>query len=107
MAGTNSPYRYPSVHCAANATTACGAGALVARAAGDYLHRVVVTVNTAASSLVQIKDGSHTHTLVPNAIGSGIGCYPIELNMISSGAGWTIITGAGSEVEAVGIFSAA
>jgi hypothetical protein len=47
-----------------------------------------------------------THTVLPNNVGGGIGCYVIELNAISQNGAWKITTGAGVEVMAVGIFSA-
>lgn len=103
MAGVNSPYRYDYEHVAAGQTAQVLGGN---GAAGDYLHRVVCTVSTAATSLVQIIDGSTSHTLIPNNVGSGIGCYSIELNMRAKTGPWKITTGAGVEVDAVGIFSA-
>jgi hypothetical protein len=75
-------------------------------AVGDYLHRIVITVATAATSLVQIVDGGATHTVLPNEVGEGIGVYNVEINAASKNGAWKITTGAGSEVLAVGIFSA-
>jgi hypothetical protein len=79
-------------------------------AVGDYLHRLICTVTTAATSNVAIVDGTGagilTHTVLPAAVGGGIGCYVIELNAISANGAWKITTGAGVEVMAVGIFSA-
>jgi len=79
-------------------------------AVGDYLHRVVITVSTALTSVVQIVDGSGagvlTHTILPNAVGGGVGVYNVEINAVSQNGAWKITTGAGSEVMAVGIFSA-
>jgi hypothetical protein len=79
-------------------------------AVGDYLHRIICTVSTAATSLVQVVDGSGagvlTHTILPNAVGGGVGVYNIEMNTVSANGAWKITTGAGVEVMAVGIFSA-
>jgi hypothetical protein len=79
-------------------------------AVGDYLHRIVCTVSTAATSLVQIVDGTGTgiltHTVLPNNVGGGVGVYNIEMNVVSANGAWKITTGAGVEVMAVGIFSA-
>jgi len=107
MAGVNAPYRYQYEHVAASATAQVlgGTGAV-----GDYIHKLICTVSTAATSSVVIVDGTGagilTHTVLPNNVGSGIGCYVIELNAISANGAWKITTGAGVEVMAVGIFSA-
>lgn len=103
MSGTQNPYRYQYEHVAASQTahTLGGTGAV-----GDYLHRIVITVATAATSLVQIIDGSTAHTVLPNAVGEGIGVYNVEINAASKNGAWKITTGAGSEVLAVGSFSA-
>ena len=102
-----SPFRYQYEHVAASqsAQVLGGTGAV-----GDYLHRIVITVATAASAAVQIVDGTGagilTHTILPNSPGGGIGVYNVEINAISANGAWKITTGAGSEVMAVGIFSA-
>ena len=107
MSGVNNPYRYLYEHVAASQTAQVlgGTGAV-----GDYLHRIVCTVSTAATSLVQIVDGTGTgiltHTVLPNNVGGGVGVYNIELNIVSANGAWKITTGAGVEVMAVGIFSA-
>ena len=104
MSGVSYPYRYPYEHVAASQSLQVlgDTGA----SSGNYLHRLVCTVSTAATSLVQIKDGSlATHTVQPNAVGGGIGVYNIELNMVSRSGAWQVTTGAGVEVLAVGVFS--
>ena len=103
MSGVSYPYRYQYEHVAASqsAQVLGGTGAV-----GDYLHRIVITVATAASSLVQVVDGSSTHTILPNAVGGGVGVYNVEINSASKNGAWKITTGAGSEVMAMGIFSA-
>jgi hypothetical protein len=59
---------------------------------------------------VRIVDGSGTgtltHTILPNSPGDGIGVYNVEINAKSQDGAWKITTGAGSEVIAVGIFTA-
>ena len=76
-------------------------------AAGDYLQRLIITVNTAATSQVQLKDGSGTpRTIMPNLVGAGIGVYVVEFGALSTTGGWKVTTGAGVEVQGVGIFSA-
>jgi len=104
MSGVEQPYRYFYEHVAASQTAQVLGGT---GAKGDYLHRLVCTVTTAATSSVVIVDGaSFTHTVLPNNVGSGIGVYDIELNIISANGAWKVTTGAGVEVIAVGIFSA-
>ena len=104
MSGVNFPYRYQREHVAASQTTQVLGGT---GAAGDYIHRLVCTVSTAATAAVQIKDGSATaHTLLPNSPGGGIGVYNIELNAVSRTGAWQVTTGAGVEVLAIGVFSA-
>jgi len=103
----NSPYRYQYEHVAASQTAQVlgGTGAV-----GDYLHRIICTVSTAATAQVQIVDGTGvgvlTHTILPNSPGGGIGVYNIEINAISQNGAWKITTAAGVEVMAVGVFSA-
>ena len=107
MSGVNNPYRYFYEHIAASqsAQVLGPTGAV-----GDYLHRLICTVTTASTSLVQVVDGTGagilTHTVLPNSVGGGVGVYNIELNAVSANGAWKVTTGAGVEVMAVGIFSA-
>lgn len=104
MSGVNFPYRYQYENVAASQTNQVMGGT---GAAGDYLHRLVCVVTTAATAQVQIRDGSGTaFTVLPNSPGSGIGTYNIELNMVSSNGAWQVTTAAGVAVTAVGVFSA-
>jgi len=104
MSGVNFPYRYQYENVAASQTNQVLGGA---GAAGDYLHRLVCVVSTAATSQVQIKDGSGAaFTIFPNSPGDGIGTFNIELNMASSSGAWQVTTAAGVAVTAVGVFSA-
>jgi hypothetical protein len=107
MSGVNNPYRYQYEHVAASSSAQVLG---TTGAVGDYLHRIICTVSTAATAAVQIVDGSGagvlTHTILPNSPGSGIGVYNIEINAVSANGAWKITTGAGVEVMAVGIFSA-
>lgn len=102
MSGVNYPYTYQYEHVAASQTAQVlgGTGAV-----GDYLHRLICTVSTAATSIVTILDGSTSHVILPNAVGGGVGVYNIEVNAASQNGAWKITTGAGVEVVAVGIFS--
>jgi hypothetical protein len=106
MSGAFIPYEYQYEHVAASASAQVlgNTGAV-----GDYLHRIIITVATAATSVVQIVDGTGagvlTHTILPNAVGQGVGVYNVEINAISANGAWKVTTGAGSEVMAVGIFT--
>jgi hypothetical protein len=107
MSGVSNPYRYFYEHVAASSTAQVLG---TTGAVGDYLHRIICTVSTAATAAVQIVDGTGagilTHTVLPNSPGGGIGVYNIEINAVSANGAWKITTGAGVEVMAVGIFSA-
>jgi hypothetical protein len=75
-------------------------------AAGDLLSILVCVVATAATSTVQIQDGAGTEiTVLPAAVGGGVGTYVIPLNIHSTAGGWKITTGAGVSVVATGEFS--
>ena len=102
-----SPFRYQSEHVAASQTAQVlgGTGAI-----GDYIHRLICTVTTAATGNVVLVDGTGvgilTHTVLPASCGTGINVYNIEMNVASTTGAWKVTTGAGVEVMAVGIFSA-
>ena len=102
-----SPFRYQYEHVAASqsAQVLGGTGAI-----GDYIHRLICTVTTAATGNVVLVDGTGvgilTHTILPALAGTGINVYNIEINVASTTGAWKITTGAGVEVMAVGIFSA-
>jgi hypothetical protein len=106
MSGVSYPYRYFYEHVAAG-QTAQVLGPTGAK--GDYLHRLICTVTTAASGNVVIVDGSGTgiltHTVLPASAGTGVNVYNIEVNAVSADGAWKVTTGAGVEVMAVGIFS--
>ena len=104
MSGVNYPYRYQYEHVAASQTAQVLGGT---GATGDYLHRLVCAVSTAATGNVVILDGSgFSHTILPASAGTGINNYDIEVNAVSRNGAWKITTGAGVEVLAIGIFSA-
>lgn len=79
----------------------------VTGAAGDFLHRLIIVVATAATAQVQIKDGGGSAiTVFPNSPGGGVGTYAVELNIRSTAGAWKVTTGAGSSVIGVGRFTA-
>lgn len=79
----------------------------VTGAAGDVLTRLIITVTTAASAAVSIKDGSGSSIpILPNSPGNGVGVYVVPIGAVSSSGAWKVTTGAGSTVMAIGRFTA-
>lgn len=75
-------------------------------AIGDYIDKLIITVQTAASALTQIKDGSGSAvTVLPNSPGGGVGVYVVPLGIKSTAGAWTVITNAGSNAIATGNFT--
>lgn len=77
-------------------------------AAGDKLVGLVIVVATAATSAVSIKDGTagNAISVFPASPGGGVGTYNVALGLISRAAGgWSVTTGAGVSVIAVGNFT--
>jgi hypothetical protein len=73
--------------------------------AGDYLEGLLCVVATAATSIVQIKDGAGSAiTVHPNAVGGGVGTYYVPINTKSRDGAWSVTTGAGVSVLATGNF---
>lgn len=95
------PYRFQYEPVAAGATNQALGGV---GATGDYIHRVIISVNTAITGTVTIQDSNDTITLTP--ANTPIGVYSVEINAASDNGGWKITTGAGANCTAVGIFSA-
>lgn len=75
---------------------------------GDRLFNLVCVVATAATSQVQIKDGSGTAiTVLPNNVGQGVGTYEVDFGphgLRSQSGAWQINTAAGVSVIASGDF---
>ena len=103
MPGIISPYRYQYETVAVSQTAQVLGGTGLT---GDYLHRLIISVITVATASVTIIDGSTSIIILTGAAGLTAGVYSIELNMRSSTGPWSITTGAGATVVAVGIFSA-
>ena len=103
MSGVSNPYAYAYETFAASQTAQVLGGT---GAKGDYLHRLIISVNTVATATVTVLDGS---TSIPLLTGSATlvpGVYSVEMNMAAATGPWKITTGAGATVIAVGIFSA-
>ena len=100
MAGVNNPYRYAYEAVAASQTDqALGATG----ATGDYLHRLLISVTTASTASVTLKDGSTTIFTTPAA--TPIGVYSIEVNAVSRNGAWTVTTGSNVTAVGVGVFA--
>ena len=72
---------------------------------GIFLERLVVTVGTAATGTVALKDGNVSIPLL--AANTPIGVYVLPLGIhskVTTTPGWKITTGAGATVLAVGRF---
>lgn len=70
----------------------------------DYLGRLIITVATAATGTVSIKDGAGSAIPI-TAANTPIGVYSVEIGARSSAGSWKVTTGAGATVVAVGKFS--
>lgn len=101
MAGINQDYGYYYETVAASQTAQVLGGA---GATGDYLHCLIITVSTAATSTVDLLDNA---TSIPiTSANTPIGVYIVDVNANSKNGGWKVTTGAGATVMAVGRFSA-
>lgn len=74
-------------------------------ATGDLLQRLVIQVITVASASVTIIDGSTSIVILTGAAGLVAGVYTVELGIASTTGAWSITTGAGATVIAIGLFS--
>lgn len=88
--------------CPISATTTLGAHGAV----GDFLGRLVITVATAATGAVSIKDGGDTAIpIIAGTPGGGIGVYSVDLSLTSRTGAWQVVTLAGATVLAIGNFT--
>ena len=103
MSGVSNPYRfqYETVAGGQTAQVLGGTGAK-----GDYLHRLIISIVTVATSGVTIIDGATSIVLLTGAATNVPGVYSLEVDMVSASGAWSVTTGAGATVVAVGIFSA-
>lgn len=94
----NRPYQFEHYLIGASQTAAPIPGST----GGSYLHRLVVTVTDNNHGEVSLGHDDHTHVIVPENAGKGV--YSVEMNISSTATGFTVTTGAASQVIAVGIF---
>jgi len=72
----------------------------------DFVEGLLAVVSTPSTAQVQIRDGAGARfTVFPNAPGGGIGTYTIPLGLTSKAGAWSITTGAGVSVIAIGVFN--
>lgn len=102
MSGVLYPYRYPFETVAASQT---GQVLGTVGAKGDYLHRLIISNVTVANASVTIIDGATSIVIQTGAAGLVAGVYSIEMNLISQSGAWSITTGSGVTLIAVGIFT--
>lgn len=95
-----SDFQYETV-AASQADQALGATG----ASGDYLKRLIVTVATALTGTVDLKDGSGGAIPI-TAANTPIGVYVVPIGAKSVSGAWKVTTGAGATVVAVGSFAA-
>lgn len=101
MPGIHEPYGYPYETVAASQTAqALG----TTGATGDYLHRMIVSVATAATGTVTLLDNATS--IVITAANTPVGVYVVDFGILSASGAWKVTTGAGATVIAVGKFSA-
>jgi hypothetical protein len=72
--------------------------------AGDLLHALICVVATAATSTVEIDDGTAAGAISVLPANTPIGTYRIQLDLKSRVGGWRVTTGAGVSVIATGDF---
>lgn len=70
---------------------------------GDYLEKLIITVATAATGTVSIKDGAGSAIPI-TAANTPIGVYVVPLGLFSGSGAWKVTTGAGATVVGIGIF---
>lgn len=75
-----------------------------AGAKGDLLERLIITVVTSATGTVSIKDGSGSDIPI-TAANTPIGVYSVLIGARSQSGAWSVTTGAGASVVAVGRFT--
>jgi uncharacterized membrane protein YbhN (UPF0104 family) len=100
MSGVQLPFgtTYETVAASQTAQVLGGSGAV-----GDTIIRLIVTVNTTASSTVTILDNATSIAIMPAL--TPVGVYSIYLGVQSVSGPWKVTTGAGATVVAVGNFS--
>lgn len=102
MSGIQQPFRYEYETVAASQTGQAlgGTGAV-----GDYLHRLIISNVTVATASVTLLDGATSIVIQTGGATLVAGVASIEINAASKNGAWSITTGAGATVIAVGDFA--
>lgn len=103
MSGVQNPYRYQYETVAASQTGQVLGGT---GAKGDYLHRLIIQNVTVATASVTLIDGSTSIVIQTGAAALATGVVTVTVEAASASGAWSVTTGAGCTVIAVGIFSA-
>jgi hypothetical protein len=103
MSGVLNPYRYQYETVAVSQTGQPLGGT---GAKGDYIHRLIIQVITVATASVTIIDGSTSIVILTGGATLVPGVYVVECGIASASGAWSVTTGAGATVIAVGIFAA-
>lgn len=72
---------------------------------GDYLGRLIISVNTVATATVSLLDAAIAIPILTGAATLVPGVYVVEIGARSVSGAWKVTTGAGATVLAVGKFS--
>lgn len=102
MSGVQNPYAYQYETVAASVTGQVLGGT---GATGDYIERLIVSSITPATASVTIIDGVTSIVLLTGAAAVTTGVFTLPCGFISRTGAWSITTGGGCTVVAVGIFS--
>jgi len=70
---------------------------------GDLLQRLIIAVATSATGTVSIKDGTGSAIPITPA-NTPIGVYIVDIECRSQAGAWSVTTGAGATVVAIGDF---
>lgn len=73
-------------------------------AVGDILEKLVISVSTALTGTVSIKDGAGSAIII-TAANTPIGVYSVNIGARSTSGAWKVTTGAGATVLAIGKFT--
>ena len=75
-------------------------------AVGDRLERLIINVITVATATVSIKDGSGSSIVLLTGAATVVpGVYTVNLEIYSVTGAWSVTTGAGATVLAIGRFT--
>lgn len=74
-------------------------------ALGDRIERLIITSNTVANATVTLLDGATSIPLLVGSATTPAGVFTVALGLISVSGAWSITTGAGATVVAIGRFT--